>query len=176
MTSQPPRNGPIATEPRCIAVCGASEAAHRFWMRSDPYHHNFVAASATEPHKAVQDENMTIADGLSRCVCGRMIAEVGTVNDRHWLHVEESWNLASPAETPAAPRTAHNAAFGALTHAMATNRALPATEVRRLLIAVEAEAAALAARPAEPVAPDPFEDWSEVLTSDDAYEGGQADD
>lgn len=46
-----------------------------------------------EPHRAEQDVNMTIADGMSRCVCGRMIAEVGTVNDRHWLHVEEPWNI-----------------------------------------------------------------------------------
>jgi hypothetical protein len=37
---------------------------------------------------------------MSRCVCGRMIAEVGTINDRHWLHVEEPWNRASTEETP----------------------------------------------------------------------------
>jgi hypothetical protein len=32
---------------------------------------------------------MTQADGMTRCYCGRMLAEVGTILDRHWLHVEE---------------------------------------------------------------------------------------
>ena len=34
---------------------------------------------------------MAQADGMTRCTCGRLLAEVGTIQDRHWLHVEEPW-------------------------------------------------------------------------------------
>lgn len=43
----------------------------------------------TRRHPAEADPLMTIADGITRCICGRPIVEVGTVLDRHWLHVEE---------------------------------------------------------------------------------------
>ena len=42
-------------------------------------------------HRADPDPLMAQADGMTRCTCGRLLAEVGTIQDRHWLHVEEPW-------------------------------------------------------------------------------------
>lgn len=46
-------------------------------------------------HRVEPDPLMTIADGLTRCSCGRMIAKVSTLPVR-WLHVESD----TPADPP----------------------------------------------------------------------------
>ena len=51
------RSAPATTtENRCAAVCGASEATHNFWKRTDPYHHDFRPDTRTTENPENIDE------------------------------------------------------------------------------------------------------------------------
>ncbi len=76
-------------------------AAHRNQYRADLdaalAHERSAGAAPT--HRAEADPMKVQVDGLSHCMCGRTIAEVGTVLDRHWLHVEGGRSAgAAPAD------------------------------------------------------------------------------